>query len=86
MLTWKQKCEQERFYEVRKWRWNPKTEEYDQDVDSDLTFEEAKRIFDSIKVGYIYDQVDIYQDFSEDYCERIALKDTAFETWNPDEM
>lgn len=86
MLTWKQKCEQERFYEVRKWKWNAKTEEYDLDVDTDLTLEEAKQIFDSIKIGYLYDQVDIYQDFSEDHCDRIALKDTSFETWNPDEM
>lgn len=85
-MSWKQKCEEKRFYEVRKWRWNAATEEYDIDADSDLTFEEAKAIFDSIDVGRIYDQVDIYQDFSEDLCERIALKDTMVETWDQDEM
>lgn len=86
MMTWKQKCEEERFYEVRRWRWNSLTEEYDIDTDSDLTFEEAKKLFDSTKIGCIHDQVDIYREWSEDYIEKIALKDADFETWDKDEM
>lgn len=86
MMTWKQKCEEERFYEVRKWTWNSTIEEYDITATEDLTFEEAKEMFDSIDVGVIHDQVDIYREYSPEYMEKIALKCTDYETWDRDEM
>ena len=86
MMTWKQKCEEERFYYTRLWIWNPKTEEYDTKRLDDLTLDEAKRYFNKTDMDGLHDQLDIYQEYSEDYSEKIASKCKDYETWDRDEL
>lgn len=87
-MSWKQKCEEERVFYVNRWRWNAASEEYDIVSNDNLTFEEAKAIFDHTKCGCEYDQVDLFRETSEDTCEKIALKNEAFPdgTWDQSEM
>ena len=86
MMTWKRKCEEERFYYTRLWKWNPQTEEYDVIGLDDLTLEEAKKYFNKINVDGLNDQVDIYRKKSENYSEKIALKCKDYETWDKSEL
>lgn len=86
MMTWKQKIEEDRMYEVRKWRWDAKADDYVIESECDLTFEEAKAIFDKSVVGGIHDQIDLYREYCDDFSEKIALKTVGFETWDRDEM
>ena len=88
MMTWKQKCEEERFYYIIEWNYTgDDNEPYDRNcVARDLTLEEAKTMFNKYKVDGIHDQVEIWQEFSEECVEKIALKDRDFETWDRDEM
>lgn len=86
MLTWKQKCEEERFYYTRLWKWNQKTEEYDVIGLDDLTLEEATKYFNKIRVDGLNDQVDIFREYSDDFSEKIATKCKDFETWDRSEL
>ena len=86
MLTWKQKCDEKRFYYTRLWKWNPSTEEYRVIGLDDLTFEEAKRYFDKTRTDGLVDQVEIFKECSEEGSEVIARKCKDFETWDRDEM
>lgn len=85
-MTWKQKCDEERFYYTRLWKWNPQKEQYDVIGLDGLTFDEAKRYFNKIDMNGLNDQVDIYREYSEEYSEKIAMKCKDYETWDRSEM
>ena len=88
MMTWKQRNEEERFYRVDKWIWNADTEEYDRvNVKDELTLQEAKDIFKSIKINETCEQVDVYEEH-EYTVYKIAVKDERFPngTWDVDEI
>lgn len=86
MMTMKQKIAEDRMYEVRKWKWDAKADDYVIEGEYDLTLEEAKKIFDASVVGGIHDQIDIIQEYNDDFSEKIAYKIVGFETWDKDEM
>ena len=86
MMTWKQKCEEERIYYTILWKWNPKREEYDIKGCDDLTFEEAKRYFDKTRIEGLTEQVEIFRELSEEEVEIIARKYEGYETWDRDEL
>lgn len=86
MMTWKQKIAEDRMYEVRKWIWDAEAEDYIIKSECDLTFNEAKKIFDESKVGGIHEQIDLIREYCDDFSEKIAMKDRDFETWDRDEM
>lgn len=86
MLTWEQKVEAGRLYYTRLWKWNPQTEEYDIRGLDDLTLEEATRYFNKTRMDDRVDQVEIFQEYSEEDSEIIARKCKDFETWDRDEL
>ena len=85
-MTWKQKCEEKRFYYTVLWKWNPNREEYDIIGHDDLTFEEAKRYFDKTRIEGLTEQVEIFRELSEEEVEIIARKYEDYETWDRDEL
>ena len=90
MRTWKQICEEERFYEVCKWVCNScKNEPYEVEIVGDeLTLEEARELFNNTQCTDTVDQVDVYMDYYDtEYdgviSEKIAMKDNSgWETWD----
>ena len=84
MRTWKQICEDERFYEVCKWVYTEsENDPYNvETVGKELTLEEAKELFDNTQCIDVVDQVDVYMDNGKT-SEKIAMKDnTGWETWD----
>lgn len=81
-MTMKQKIAEDRMYEVRKWRWDAKADDYVIESECDLTLEEAKEIFHKSVVGGIHEQIDLIQEYSDDFSEKIACKDEFGETWD----
>lgn len=87
-MSWKQKCEEERFFYVMVWEYTGDDDDpyIRKCVAEELTKEEAKELFDSINVNGIHEQVEIWQEFSKEDVEKIALKVVDYETWDRDEM
>lgn len=94
MRTWKQICEEERFYEVCRWVYSgDENDPYEvETVGSELTLEEAKELFDNTQCSDTVDMIDVYMDYYDtEYdgitSEKIATKDNSgWETWDKSEL
>lgn len=89
-MTWKQREEEERFFEVREWYWDAKRNEYGlRVIGRELTILEAEELFDGTEVTLDIPQIDIFEEHRDSF-EKIALKvleaDGVFVTWDKDEI
>lgn len=90
MMTWKQREEEERFFEVREWYWDADRKEYGvRVIGEELTILEAEELFDGTEVTMSTPQIDIFEEHRHSF-EKIALKvlesDGVFITWDRDEL
>ena len=78
MMTWKQKCEEERFFEVREWYWDADLKQYGvRCIGEELTIIEAEELLDSAEINTFTPQYDIYQEYRDNgmHLKKIAMRD-----------
>ena len=75
MMTWKQREEEERFFEVKEWYWDADRNEYGvRTLGEELTILEAEELMDGAEITTFTPQYDLYEEHRHS-CEKIAAKD-----------
>ena len=86
MMTWKQKCEEKRYFYIIAWTWDKSKGEYiHRTVREELTCDEGVKIFDQMGIDPDKNhQIELWREF-EDTNERIVYKtedaDGTFTEW-----